>query len=152
MDLQPLIVKEKGEKEKMAMSEVEARKADEIVRETRMREQLKDEIQKRSKKSMADGCGIEVFVTALKVHCGGVVVVERACRALAQLSYLSLENSMDICKREGPQIICRAMQTHMANARVLEQACALLKNMFSSFSLVPPGMLLPLDCFRVAYR
>jgi hypothetical protein len=128
-----LPIKERGDREEGAQSAEEEKRQ----QENKMSEELKDEIQKRSKKSMADGRGIEVLVTAIREHYGGVVVVERACRALAQLAFNSWENAHKICGEEGPRVIARAMLMQMANAHVLEQACALLKNLFSSYSDAP---------------
>ncbi len=142
---QPVPIKDRGDRDEGGPSAEEEK----LQKENKMHEELKDEIQKRSKKSMADGRGIEVLVTAIREHYGGVVVVERACRALAQLSFNSWENAHKICGEDGPRVIAKAMQTQMANAHVLEQACALLKNLFSSFNDAPKGMLLAYACVYI---
>lgn len=102
-------------------------------------EEEKDKIHSRNKASMANGRGIEVLVAAVRSHPRAVAVVERASRALVQLSHNSHENASKICSEDGLAALCNGIKANVGSALVSEQAVAALKNVFSSVNGAPKG-------------
>lgn len=103
------------------------------------KEEEKDDIHSRNKASMANGRGIEVLVAAVRAHPRSVSVVERACRALVQLSHDSYDNASKICSEDGLPAVCAGIKANVGSALVSEQAIAAVKNVFSSVNNAKKG-------------